>query len=283
MGQAQGKSGKPQSLLRLFIDEDGSKRKNIVDDPHLAKYLIKNGADVNEKGTHERGYTYTPIVLAIKFDTPEIAKVLIDNGAELDGGYDMRVAWIKQYYDIIKILIEKGHLLNEVFANGESVIYWCVGEPSPSTADIVKLFIDKHGNLTTHGHESHLKRAVRYAMTQPAIRPMAINPVPARPFTPEALNAEKTIIALLMVANPESAETLTEEERTWVRSDRYIQDAIFARMAELGRPRRSDATLLWQKRRDAMRRAPPDSGGKRTSKKKKNKRSTRMQRMYRFK
>jgi hypothetical protein len=291
MGQAQAKSGKPQSLLRLFIDEDGRKREHIVDDPHLAKYLIKNGADVNEKITKEYGgytdiparYGETPVELAVRFDTPEIAEVLIDNGAEISNWYRM-VAWHKKYYSIIKILIEKGRLLNENLG-GESLIYWCVGEPSPITADILKLFIDKHGNMTPPpDSESHLEMAVRYAMTrQPDVRPLQLQA--AGPLTPEALNAEKTMIALLMVANPESAETLTEEKRTWVRSDRYIQDAIFARMAELGRPRRSDATLLWQTRRNAMRRAPPDSGGKRTSKKKKkkNKRSTRMQRIYRFK
>ena len=294
MGQKHTKS--PPSLFPLFIagpnkDGDFFERVNIPDDFLTAKHLINLGADVNEERECTRWeghFLVTPLRYAVRNDLPRITDLLIEKGARITDKV-LTSLWFEPY-DILKTFIKRGYYLNQLTFGTSPLIMAILYQQY----DVVVMLINRGVDMTpgVNKYDNVTTEPIKYAFD--VLEGLVEMPVlyiedggrsglsPDRRVRHDVDRLKMIdIIAAIIVANPEGVPPVIIEK---VRQSNKIQSAIRTRIAEVGRSQRSNATLLWQNRRNAMRRRPIP-GGNRTSKKKNSTRPmrTRRRRMYRFK
>lgn len=116
----------------------------------MVKLLVENGANINEEGRCKQ----TALMYACEFKSPEIVEYLIKNGADVEkkalgGATALIFAFFtcvkdeEKNFQIVKLLLEHGALVNEKGAYGSATVYAC----KYWNARVLKLLIEHGADL----------------------------------------------------------------------------------------------------------------------------------------
>ena len=120
----------------------------IDDQIDIVRFLIKNGANVNDPDLSDKEEKHTPLHKAVRWNQYEIAKLLIDNGADLDcqtglgggfwpvdhGGGDempsevtpLQIAFSYGHIDIAEMLLQSGANVNLMNGDGYTALHYAM-------------------------------------------------------------------------------------------------------------------------------------------------------------
>ncbi len=111
----------------------------------IARYLIKNGSDINLKGTNGA----TALILSSEYGHTEIVELLLCNNVNINvqaknGASCLTLASGNKHIEIVKLLIKNGVNLNYQNQEGRTALVWTCEN---GYSDIAKLLIDYGADL----------------------------------------------------------------------------------------------------------------------------------------
>ena len=101
--------------------------KCIYKNLEIVKLLIKNGANINEKDDNGN----TPLIYSSRYSCLKLIKLLFENGANINeknnnGETALMFAIYNGYLEIVQFLIENGANINEKDNNGDTVLMYAI-------------------------------------------------------------------------------------------------------------------------------------------------------------
>ena len=124
----------------------------------MTDYLLRNGADVNEVGKHDR----TSLFLAARHNHPEVVKVLLSYDADLEidtpiqRGSALSVATERGNTEVVRLLLEAGANVNHRSRPNFSPLQWAVVENREDILRILMKYnpkvnlVDEDGDTALH-------------------------------------------------------------------------------------------------------------------------------------
>ena len=128
----------------------------------IIKVLVAAGADVNGKGSPASGpdgEPTTPLWTAVGYRNKESVVLLLDMGADVNATNDryfsaLRTAAEKGYADIVKILLQRGAMVDYAGRSSETPLMYVMSSPDANNEeleDVAKILINAGADVNAKG------------------------------------------------------------------------------------------------------------------------------------